>query len=146
MKDTFISSVAAVGAGIVSTLLGGWDKSLEILLIFIVLDYLTGMGAAFKTKTLKSSIGYEGILKKGMIFLVVILATQLDRLTGNTTTVFRTSTAFFFVANEGLSMLENVGEMGVKLPKFLTSALAKLSQKNDNEDAGTGGDGSNGNG
>ena len=142
MKDTFFSSITAVGAGIVSTLLGGWDKSLEILLIFIVLDYLTGMGAAFKTKTLKSSIGYEGLLKKGTIFLVVILATQLDRMTGNATAVFRTSTAFFFVANEGLSMLENVAEMGVKLPKFLTSSLAKLSQKNDGEDAGTGGDGS----
>ena len=68
MKDTFVSSITAVGAGIVSTLLGGWDKSLEILLIFVVLDYLTGMGAAFKTKTLKSSIGYEGLLKKGTIF------------------------------------------------------------------------------
>ena len=133
MKDTLFSSVAAVGAGIASSLLGGWDKSLEILLIFIALDYLTGVAAAFKTKTLKSSTGFEGLLKKGTIFLVVILAAQLDRITGNTTGIFRTSTAFFFVANEGLSILENVAEMGVKLPKILTSALSKLGEENDGE-------------
>ena len=82
----------------------------------------------------------KGFSRKARFFLVVILATQLDRMTGSATAIFRTSTAFFFVANEGLSMLENVAEMGVKLPKFLTAALAKISQKNDNEDAGTGGD------
>ena len=134
MKDTFISSLAAIGAGIATTLLGGWDKSLEILLIFIIMDYITGVGAAFKTKTLKSSVGFEGLMKKGAIFLIVILAAQLDRITGNTAGVFRTSTAFFFIANDALSVLENVGEMGVKLPAFLTNALTKL--RDENEGAG----------
>lgn len=107
-------------------LLGGWDKSLEILLIFIIMDYITGVAAAFKTKTLKSSVGFEGLMKKGAIFLIVILAAQLDRITGNAAGVFRTATAFFFIANEGLSTVENVGEMGVKLPGFITGALTKL--------------------
>ncbi len=138
MKDTFISSLAAIGAGIVSTLLGGWDKSLEILLIFIIMDYITGVAAAFKTKTLKSSVGFEGLMKKGAIFLIVILAAQLDRITGNTAGVFRTSTAFFFIANDGLSIVENVGEMGVKLPKIITNALTKLRDENDNRDDGSG--------
>lgn len=138
MKDTFISSLAAIGAGIVSTLLGGWDKSLEILLIFIIMDYITGVAAAFKTKTLKSSVGFEGLMKKGAIFLIVILAAQLDRITGNTAGVFRTSTAFFFIANDGLSIVENVGEMGVKLPKIITNALTKLRDENDNGDDGSG--------
>ena len=134
MKDTFFSTLTAIGAGIASTLLGGWDKSLEILLIFIIMDYITGVGAAFKTKTLKSSVGFEGLMKKGAIFLIVILAAQLDRITGNAAGVFRTSTAFFFVANEGLSIVENVGEMGVKLPGFITGALTKL--RDENGDAG----------
>jgi toxin secretion/phage lysis holin len=131
MKDTFFSTLTAIGAGVASTLLGGWDKSLEILLIFIIMDYITGVGAAFKTKTLKSSVGFEGLMKKGAIFLIVILAAQLDRITGNAAGVFRTSTAFFFIANEGLSVVENVGEMGVKLPGFITGALTKLRDEQD---------------
>ena len=130
MKDAFFSTLAAVGAGVASTLLGGWDKSLEILLIFIVMDYITGVGAAFKTKTLRSSVGFEGLMKKGAIFLIVILAAQLDRITGNTAGLFRTATAFFFIANDGLSIVENVGEMGVKLPGFIVGALAKLRDEN----------------
>ena len=102
MKDAFFSTLTAIGAGVASTLLGGWDKSLEILLIFIIMDYITGVAAAFKTKTLKSSVGFEGLMKKGAIFLIVILAAQLDRITGNAAGMFRTATAFFFVANEGL--------------------------------------------
>ena len=142
MKDAFFSTLSAIGAGVASTLLGGWDKSLEILLIFIIMDYVTGVAAAFKTKTLKSSEGFEGLMKKGAIFLIVILAAQLDRITGNAAGVFRTSTAFFFIANDALSVLENVGEMGVRLPAFLTSALTKL--RDENEGAGDDKEGSGG--
>ncbi len=142
MKDTLATTLAAIGTAITTTLLGGWDRALEILLIFIVLDYVTGIGAAMKTKTLKSSIGFEGLLKKGTIFLVVILAAQLDRITGNAAGVFRTATAFFFVGNEGLSVLENVGEMGVKLPSVIRSALEKLRDENDG--TGTDNDGNGG--
>lgn len=136
MKDTFFTTVAAIGAGIATTLLGGWDKALEILLIFIILDYITGMGAAIKTKTLRSSTGFEGLFKKGSIFLIVILAAQLDRITGNTAAVFRTATCFFFIANDGLSIIENVGEMGVKLPAFITRTLEKMRDANDEVDPG----------
>lgn len=138
MKDTFFSTLAAIGAGITSTLLGGWDKSLEILLIFIIMDYITGVAAAFKTKTLKSSISFEGLMKKGAIFLIIILAAQLDRIAGNTEGLFRTSTAFFFIANEGLSVVENVGEMGVKLPGFITGALTKLHDQQGSDHTGEG--------
>ena len=133
MKDALFSMLTAIGAGVVSTLLGGWDKSLEIPLIFIIMDYVTGVAAAFKTKSLKSSVGFEGLMKKGAIFLIVILATQLDRITDNAAGVFRTSTAFFFIANEGLSVVENVGEMGVKLPGFITGALIRLRDEKDSD-------------
>lgn len=134
MKETFFTTLTAVGTGIATTLLGGWDRALEILLIFIVLDYITGVAAAWKTKTLRSSVGFEGLFKKGSIFLIVILAAQLDRITGNAANVFRTATAFFFIANDGLSVLENVGEMGVKLPSFIAKALMKMRDSNDNLD------------
>ena len=126
-----MATFTTIGTAITTTLLGGWDRALEILLIFIALDYLTGIGAAMKTKTLKSSIGFEGLMKKATIFLVVILAAQLDRITGNAAGVFRTATAFFFISNEGLSILENVGEMGVKLPAFIAGALTKLRDESD---------------
>ena len=131
MKDTLMTTLTTVGTAITTTLLGGWDRALEILLIFIALDYLTGIGAAMKTKTLKSSIGFEGLMKKATVFLVVILAAQLDRITGNAAGVFRTATAFFFISNEGLSILENVGEMGLKLPAFIAGALTKLRDESD---------------
>lgn len=126
IKEKLYTSVIAACTGAVTTLLGGWDKALEILLIFVVIDYITGVGAAIKNKKLRSDVGFNGIFKKGSIFLVVIVAAQLDRVTGNTAALFRTSTCFFFIANDGISILENVGALGVKLPKFLTSALEHL--------------------
>ena len=134
MKDTFITSMTAIGTGILTALLGGWDSAMEILLICMVLDYLTGVGAAIKNKELKSSTGYEGLMKKGSIFLIVILAAQIDRITGNAAALFRTSCAFFFVANEGLSILENVGALGIPLPSFFKSILVKMREDNDNKD------------
>jgi toxin secretion/phage lysis holin len=131
MKGNFFKTLTAIGTGVAATLLGGWDSALEILLIFVILDYLTGVAAAFKTKTLKSSVGLAGLFKKGAIFLVIILAAQLDRITGSTAAIFRTATAFFFIANDGLSILENVGEMGVKLPGFLTGALMKMRDQSE---------------
>lgn len=136
MKATAIKTLSAIGTGIVTTLLGGWDNALEILLIFVILDYITGVAAAFKTKTLSSRVGVAGLFKKGAVFLIVILAAQLDRITSNAAGVFRTATAFFFIANDGLSILENVGEMGLKLPAFLSTALAKMRDENTPGDKG----------
>lgn len=126
IKAKLYTSAVAICTGAVTTLLGGWDKALEILLIFVLIDYITGVGAAIKNKRLRSDVGFGGIFKKGCIFLVVVIAAQLDRVTGNSTAMFRTSTCFFFIANEGLSILENVSALGVKLPKLLTSAMEKL--------------------
>lgn len=126
IKERLYTSAIAVFTGAVTTLLGGWDKALEILLIFVIIDYITGVGSAIKNKKLRSDVGFNGIFKKGSVFLVVIVAAQIDRITGNASAIFRTSTCFFFIANDGLSILENVGELGVKLPKFLTNALEKL--------------------
>lgn len=131
MKNTISTTFTAISTCFMTTLLGGWDMALEILLIVIVLDYLTGTMSAFKTKTVSSSEGYMGIVKKASIFVIIILAAQLDRMTNNNTSLFRNCTAFFFIANDSLSILENVGELGVRLPMFLHNALIKLRDTND---------------
>lgn len=131
MKEPLTTIITAVGTGLLSSLLGGWDMALEILLIVMILDYITGVASAFHTKTVSSREGYLGILKKASIFAIVILAAQLDRLTGNAHSLFRNCTAFFFVANDALSILENVGELDIPLPSFLKSALIKLRDKGD---------------
>ncbi len=131
MKETIGTGLAATGTALVTALLGGWDKALEILLIVMALDYVTGVASAFKSKTVSSSEGFIGLIKKASIFIIVILAAQIDRVTGNASSLFRNCTAFFFVANDALSILENVGELGVALPGFLKSALVKLRDAND---------------
>lgn len=130
MKEPVSTTLTAMGAAIVTSLLGGWDVALEIMLIVVVMDYVTGVTAAFMTKTLRSSIGYEGIVKKGTMFLIVILAAQVDKLTNNTGDIFRTCTAFFFIANESLSIIENAQRIGIEFPAFLEKFLRRLKHEN----------------
>lgn len=132
MKGTIIKTVTAIVVGALSTLIGGWDMILEILLIVMTLDYITGVVSAFKQKTVSSNKGYMGLVKKGGIFVIIILAAQMDRMTGNDNHIFRNCTALFFVANDALSVLENVGELGIELPAFLRSALIKLREVHEN--------------
>ena len=119
------------GSGLLQVLLDGWDLSLEILLIVMSLDYLSGVASAFKNKRVNSSVGYAGLLKKATIFIIVILAAQVDRVIGNSNHIFRNCTALSFTLNDGLSILENAGQIGMKLPSFLTSAFIKLQEQND---------------
>lgn len=130
MKDPLSTTLTAVETAIITSLLGGWDVALEIMLIVVVMDYVTGVTAAFITKTLKSSTGYEGIVKKGTMFLIVILAAQVDKLTNNTGNIFRTCTAFFFIANESLSIIENAQKIGIEFPTFLEKFLRRLKNAN----------------
>ena len=110
--------------------LGGWDIALQTLLIIIVLDYITGICKAIHNKKLNSEIGLKGIVKKVGYLIIVAVAVILDRIAGNTGAI-RTLVIYFFVANEGISILENWGGMGLPLPKKLTETLEQL--KNDND-------------
>lgn len=114
-----------------TALVGGWDKVMEILVILIIMDYLTGVGLALKEKQLNSEIGSKGLLKKAMIFIVIILAAQLDLVINNPANLFRTAAGLFYIANEGISITENIGKIGVPLPAFITKALAQLKKAND---------------
>ena len=108
--------------------LGGLDVALKTLLIFILLDYVTGVCEAISNKKLNSIIGAKGIIKKIGYLIIVALAVQLDTVTGDTGAI-RTLVIYFFVANEGISILENWGSMGLPLPQKIIDTLEQLKKE-----------------
>ena len=106
-------------------LLGGFDIALQTLLIFIVLDYLTGIGKSYVTSTLNSKKGFKGIVKKIGVLLLVVVATMSDHLLGDSGLI-RTTIIYYLVANEGLSIIENLGKMDIIVPDFLKEKLEQL--------------------
>lgn len=111
-------------------LLGGVDVALQCLLIMIILDYISGIASAIYNKNLDSKIGLKGILKKFMYLVIVCVSVIIDKIVGNTGVV-RTLVIYFFVANDGLSIIENMGKMGIPLPKKLIDTLNQLKNKGD---------------
>ena len=128
MKEVISSVLACIGTTFVY-LIGGLDIAITCLLIAIALDYLSGLIKAYECKVLSSKIGFRGILKKVGVLLVVMLAVLIDRVTGNTGAI-RTLVVYYFVANEGLSIIENLAEAGVPIPKSLKKALKSLKKEN----------------
>lgn len=104
---------------------------LQVLVAFVTLDYITGLGAAFVGKRLDSRVGGRGIVKKVGYFMLVALAHLIDRGTGMSAPVLQTATIWYLIANEGLSITENLGEIGVPIPKVLLDALERLKNKKD---------------
>ena len=109
--------------------LGGWDIALQTLLIVIGLDYLTGVCKAIYNKKLNSTISFKGIVKKIGYLIIVAVSVELDNITGNTGAI-RTLVIYFFVANEGISILENWGSMGLPLPQKIFDVLEQLKTEN----------------
>lgn len=107
----------------------GIDVALICLLIAIIIDYLSGIIKAYVTKQLSSSIGLKGILKKVGILCIVALSVLVDRITGETGAI-RTLVIYYFVANEGLSIIENLALAGVPIPASLKKALKAIRKEN----------------
>lgn len=131
--DVLMKTFIATFGGFCGYFLGGWDATLKILVTMAVIDYLTGMIAAGYNGELKSKVGFKGIAKKVVLFLLVGAATQADAVVG-TNSAIREATIFFFVGNELLSLLENAGRMGIPLPSALTNAVEILGGKQKQED------------
>ena len=115
--------------------LGGLDIALTTLLIFIVLDYITGVCKAVIKKKVNSVIGLKGIVKKVGYLIIVALSVRLDIITGGTGAL-RTLVIYFFVANEGISILENWGTMGLPLPEKIMETLEQIKKENGGKDDG----------
>ena len=136
MNKNVFDSIVGVCGGIITYLLGGWDIALITLAVFMVLDYITGMGASYITKEWSSETGAVGLLKKGTIIMMIILGVFLDRLATGDEWIFRNVIAMFYIANEGLSIVENCGRIGLPVPERLLNALEQLRDDNSTENTG----------
>lgn len=110
--------------GYLTSLLGGWDMAIKILAIFVVLDYIVGVMAACVQKRVDSQVGFLGIMKKILIFVAIIVCYQIDLLIGQD--ILRNLAIFFYIANEGISILENLGRAGLEYPPAIKDALVQL--------------------
>ena len=130
------TAVGTIGSAI-SYLLGGWETAIQTLVCFMLVDYITGIMLAILNKSTKSpkgglssQAGFKGIFKKAGMLIVVIIANRLDVLAG--TDIIRNGCIIVLIANEGLSIIENLGVMGVPVPKILIRFIEALKNK-DNE-------------
>ena len=127
LKYLINGSTAVIGL-LISQLLGGWDMALRILLTFVVLDYITGLAKSGYNGDLSSCIGWKGLLRKGAIFFVIIITHQVDMIAGVEAPIFRIAATYFYIANEAISITENVSALGVPLPNFLTQLLQVMKE------------------
>ncbi|HQE19896.1 MAG TPA: phage holin family protein [Aggregatilineales bacterium] len=124
--DNVCKAMFAVGATLLQFLFGGWSLPLQILVAFIVIDYVSGVVAAFVGQRLDSRVGVRGIARKVGFLMLVAVAHLLDVGTGMEAPILQTATTWFLIANEGISITENLGEIGVPIPKSLQEALRRL--------------------
>ncbi|MFR3266390.1 MAG: holin family protein [Blautia massiliensis (ex Durand et al. 2017)] len=109
--------------------LGGCDGLLYALLAFVVADYVTGVMCAVSDKKLSSEVGFKGICRKVLIFILVGIANILDVQVIGTGSVLRTAVIFFYISNEGLSLLENAGHLGLPIPEKMKVVPAQLHDR-----------------
>ena len=126
-----VSVVFSIVGGGLAWLFGGWDILLWTLVGFIILDYLTGLAKGWKTKTLSSETGFEGLIKKMMILTLVVMANFLQKLVGEAVPI-REIVILFFISNEGISLLENAA-LFIDIPPQLKDALLQIRDKNKEE-------------
>ena len=119
---------ASMGA-VLGNFIGGNDGLLYALIVFVVVDYITGVLCAVVEKNLASSIGFRGIFQKVMIFLLVGIANVLDTKILGAGAMLRSAVIFFYVANEGISIMENAGRMGLPVPEKMKGVFRQLHDK-----------------
>ncbi len=136
MKN-FICTIFGIVGSFLASLFGGWSAGLTTLLIFMLIDYVTGLicaGVFHKSQktqsgALESRAGFKGLCRKGTILLIVLVGYRLDIAIG--TTYIRDAVCIAFIANETISIIENAGLMGIPIPAVLTKAIDVLKNKNE---------------
>lgn len=124
----FFNNIASVLLTTIIYLLGGMDIALKSLIVIMMIDYITGVASAIYNKKLSSKIGFKGIIKKFSYLCIVALSVVIDNLISQDG-VIRTLVIYFFVANDGLSIIENMAQMDIKLPKKLVDSLEQIKGK-----------------
>ncbi len=136
MKEfwSYIQGVFTALGGWLGWFLGGCDGLLYALLAFVVIDYITGVMCAIVDHKLSSQIGFKGIFKKILIFALVGVGHIIDAHVIGTGSVLRTAVIFFYISNEGVSLVENAGHLGLPIPKKLKAVLEQLHDRAEKED------------
>ncbi len=124
---------SAIG-GFIGWLLGGFDGFLYALIAFAVIDYITGVMCAISDKRLSSEVGFKGICRKVLIFVLVGIGNLVDVYVLGEAGVLRTAVIFFYLSNEGVSLLENSAHLGLPIPQKLKSVLEQLHNRNEKEE------------
>ena len=135
MKDVVntMQYVFAAMGGAVGAVLGGFDGFLYALIVFVAVDYATGVMVGILNKELSSRIGFRGIFKKVMIFCLVAVGHIIDTYGIGNGSVLRTAVIFFYLSNEGISILENAALIGLPIPKKLKEVLEQIKEDDSNE-------------
>lgn len=120
--------LAAVGAWL-GWFLGGMDGLIYAMLVFVIADYATGVMCAISDKHLSSEIGFKGICKKVLIFVLIGVANLIDIYIIKSGSMLRTATIFFYLSNEGISLLENAAHLGLPVPQKIKDILKQLNEK-----------------
>ena len=129
-----IQLVFAVIGGCLGWFLGECDGLMYALIAFVIADYVTGVMCAVSDKRLSSEVGFKGICRKVLIFVLVGMANILDMHVIGTGCVLRTAVLFFYISNEGVSVLENAGHLGLPIPARLLNVLEQLHEDAEQED------------
>ena len=135
MKDVVntMQYVFAAMGGAVGAVLGGFDGFLYALIVFVAVDYVTGVMVGILNKELSSRVGFRGIFKKVMIFCLVAVGHIIDTHVIGNGSVLRTAVIFFYLSNEGISILENAALIGLPIPKKLKEVLEQIKEVDDHE-------------
>ena len=131
-----VQTAAAAIGGYLGFFVGGVDGLMTALIIFMVIDYITGLMCAIADKKLSSEVGFKGICRKVLIFMLVGIANILDVQVIGTGSVLRTAVIFFYLSNEGISLLENAGHLGLPIPEKLKKVLEQLHDRSEEDKDG----------
>lgn len=123
-----IKTISTVLGALMGYMFGGWSLLIHILLVFVIIDWLTGWAAAWINGELRSRVGYYGIARKVAIFLLVMVSHFADMVLGGLP-FFQNTVIFFYLANELLSIIENVGRMGVPIPQVFRGAIEEFNKR-----------------
>jgi toxin secretion/phage lysis holin len=126
-----IRLILAFVGGILGCIFGGFNSLIYALTAFVAIDYITGVLLAIRDKKISSEVGYRGIVRKFLIFLIVSMGNIMDNYVLGTGSTLRTLVIMFYLANEGISILENAGQLGLPIPKKLREAIEKLNSSNE---------------
>lgn len=129
-----IQLIFAAMGGWLGYFLGGCDGLLYALIAFVVIDYITGVMCAINDHNLSSEVGFRGICRKILIFLLVGIANILDIHVIGTGSVLRTAVIFFYISNEGVSLLENAAHLGLPVPEKIKVVLEQLHDRSESEE------------